>query len=261
MSNLCTFVNPGRNVWYEKVLNSFRRINIFAGFVDLNEYLSGGWPENPLLFYCNEYLHCNRAVFSNFLYKYSVESFNRPQWNGRAVVRRQATERIISPLLEPFLLIQSIPHFYIIHLERFLLTISFVIIISLHIFNSTLIICWIKFNESFINMYDTWHFISKMKKIKISPKNSSLNPYNTKNWKFKIALPSILFFFFFFLYSNGILSSWNEFEQCHISHSKFSIFDKVRYNFLAGLIINLYSLNERVERQMHCKSNLKIVVE
>lgn len=75
MSSLCTFVNPGRNVWYEKVLNSFRRINIFAGFVDLNRIFVGR-PENPLLFYCNEYLHCNRAVFSNFLYKYSVGSFS-----------------------------------------------------------------------------------------------------------------------------------------------------------------------------------------
>lgn len=36
---------------------------------------------------------------------------------------------------------------------------------------------------------------------------------------------------------------------------------KNQYNFLASLIINLYLLNERVKRQVHCKSNLKIVVE
>lgn len=48
----------------------------------------------------------------------------RPQWNGRAVVRRQATGRIISP---PLLVIQSIPHFYIIHFQ---FLISSLIIIS-----------------------------------------------------------------------------------------------------------------------------------
>lgn len=45
-----------------------------------------------------------------------------------------------------------------------------------------------------------------------------------------------------------------------MSHKSFEIL-KNQYNFLASLIINLYSLNERVKRQMHCKSNLKIVVE
>lgn len=45
-----------------------------------------------------------------------------------------------------------------------------------------------------------------------------------------------------------------------MSHKSFEIL-KSQYNFLASLIINLYSLNERVKRQVHCKSNLKIVVE
>lgn len=45
-----------------------------------------------------------------------------------------------------------------------------------------------------------------------------------------------------------------------MSHKSFEIL-KNQYNFLASLIINLYSLNERVKRQVHCKSNLKIVVE
>lgn len=45
-----------------------------------------------------------------------------------------------------------------------------------------------------------------------------------------------------------------------MSHKSFEIL-KNQYNFLASLIINLYSLNERVKHQVHCKSNLKIVVE
>lgn len=45
-----------------------------------------------------------------------------------------------------------------------------------------------------------------------------------------------------------------------MSHKSFEIL-KSQYNFLASLIINLYSLNERAKHQVHCKSNLKIVVE